>query len=481
MYATLSFDVEDVFCKKGGDLANNLDGIVKWLADTLRNNGLIGDFNLIGDKARLLKKRNRIDVIKSLKYHDLGSHTNKGSRHPTVFEYLEDKNWKDGISEIERREGKGLEELSRIMGKKADCMSSHICTDAAQFIYWTGKKKMPYTQPVFNLPGHNVTWYTGTLCFGWWLGGFDKVYDDDKRFNEKLDGFKNSIRKLKEEKYEFVNIYLCHPMGFRSHIYTDRYWAVNGKNLSKKRWGEWGYPPLKTRKELDRAKRNFIRLIKFIKHSPDLEVTSYKDLYRIFGRQRDIITRADLKRIALDMVDAGKKPEENEVLIDILFSPAEAVYALSQSVLIYKQNRQLPEGLKKKDVLGPMDFPVIWPEGYMIKGNKVFELAGYLVDFVDRNGYLPSNFRLGKGDKLGLGSYYLLICEVYERLSEGKKIPDEMSLKSVKRYPNIATDLGQRFTNMNDSFLYKPDLEMCKIIKYVKLQTWTLKPAEKSV
>lgn len=480
MFSILSFDTEDIFCKEGKDLANNLDGIVKWLADILRKHSLIGDFNLIADKARLLRKRGRIDVINALKYHDLGFHTNHGSRHPTVFEYLEDKNWENGINEVRRREDKGLEELSRLMNRPVDCIASHISTDAAQYVYWVGTKKMPYVFSPFTLPGHNITWYAGALCLGEWLGDFDHIYHDNKRFNASLKNLKGSIERLKKEKYEFVNIFPCHPMGFCSHIYTDRYWAVNGKNLPRRRRGEWGYPPLKTKAELARSKINYIKLTKFVRHNPDLEAIRCRDLYRIFGKQRDIIARGNLERITSDMVNAGTKLEENEILIDALFSPAEAVYALSQSILIYGQTKQLPLELKRKNILGPMDFPVIWPEGYAIKGNKIFKLAGCLVNFADKNGYLPANFMLGRGNRLGLGSYYLLACEAYRQIAKAGKIAGEMKLKSVKRYPDKAFDLARRLVNMNDGFLYKPDLEMGNIIKYVKLQTWTLKPAERS-
>jgi len=87
MYITLFFDVEDCVTPLSDDIAKDL-------ADTLSDHGLKGEFMVVGDKARMLEKRGRWDVIEALRRHEVGLHTNRHSRHPNVAEYLEDNRWR---------------------------------------------------------------------------------------------------------------------------------------------------------------------------------------------------------------------------------------------------------------------------------------------------------------------------------------------------------------------------------------------------
>ena len=43
--------------------------------------GVTGTFFVIGEKARMMEKRGRRDVIEAMSEHDIGSHTNYGSIH----------------------------------------------------------------------------------------------------------------------------------------------------------------------------------------------------------------------------------------------------------------------------------------------------------------------------------------------------------------------------------------------------------------
>src|SRR2546423_904777 len=73
-------------------------------------------FKVVGEKARVLEKRGRKDVIRALRKHDIGYHANFHSVHPTPSEYLADCGWLDGIAEFARREGGGAADARRILG-----------------------------------------------------------------------------------------------------------------------------------------------------------------------------------------------------------------------------------------------------------------------------------------------------------------------------------------------------------------------------
>jgi len=125
MYITLLFDVEDLVTPES-------DNIVKWLAEILTDEEVEGTFLVVAEKARLLERRNRIDVLEALRKHDIGSHSNTHSIHPTISEYLENKRWEEGVKEVYRRELLGFKDLERIFKKQARQGVCLLPRDAAE-------------------------------------------------------------------------------------------------------------------------------------------------------------------------------------------------------------------------------------------------------------------------------------------------------------------------------------------------------------
>jgi hypothetical protein len=105
----LWFDFEDYLLPADDDAA-------KRLCQMLTERGIRATFKIVGEKARVLEKRRRHDVIAALKKHDIGYHSNLHSVHPTVSEYLAECAFLDGVAEFERREGSGAADVRRILG-----------------------------------------------------------------------------------------------------------------------------------------------------------------------------------------------------------------------------------------------------------------------------------------------------------------------------------------------------------------------------
>src|SRR6266536_6228021 len=107
----LWFDTEDYLLPADDDAT-------KRLAEMLTQRGIRATFKVVGEKARVLERRGRRDVITELKQHDIGYHANFHSVHPTPSEYLADCGLLDGIAEFVRREGGGAADVRRILGVK---------------------------------------------------------------------------------------------------------------------------------------------------------------------------------------------------------------------------------------------------------------------------------------------------------------------------------------------------------------------------
>src|SRR6185295_685185 len=105
----LWFDTEDYLLPASDDAA-------KRVAEILTARGIRGTFKVVGEKARVLERRGRADVVAALRKHDIGYHSNLHSVHPAPAEYLAECGWLDGVAEFVRREGAGARDVMRVFG-----------------------------------------------------------------------------------------------------------------------------------------------------------------------------------------------------------------------------------------------------------------------------------------------------------------------------------------------------------------------------
>jgi peptidoglycan/xylan/chitin deacetylase (PgdA/CDA1 family) len=109
VYVALWFDTEDYILPQDDDAT-------KRLAETLTRLGVRATFKVVGEKARVLERRRRGDVIAALKRHDIGYHSDTHSQQPTIAVYLQNAGWGEGVAEFRRRETQGFRDVARIFG-----------------------------------------------------------------------------------------------------------------------------------------------------------------------------------------------------------------------------------------------------------------------------------------------------------------------------------------------------------------------------
>ena len=153
------FDVEDIVHEDTDDIA--LD-----IADMLAGDGVTASMFVVGEKARLWERRGRWDVISAVARHDVGLHTDHHSIHPTVSEYLADREWSDGVEEAMRVEGPAAQDLARIFRAYpttwATSGASWAPTDPAA----TRLLGIPATVYAHARAGDSgACWYAGQLCY----------------------------------------------------------------------------------------------------------------------------------------------------------------------------------------------------------------------------------------------------------------------------------------------------------------------------
>src|ERR1700724_1868216 len=114
VYVVLWFDTEAYIDPIADDDALRI-------AQDLDRLGVRATFKVVGEKARTLEARGRLDVIRALSRHDIGYHAENHSIAPTPSVYLRDLDWLDGAAEFARREGRGVADIRRIFGVTPSC------------------------------------------------------------------------------------------------------------------------------------------------------------------------------------------------------------------------------------------------------------------------------------------------------------------------------------------------------------------------
>ena len=467
-FLVVTFDTEDYISPE----SERIDDIPKWLAETMTEEGVTGTFFVIGEKARSLEKRGRRDVIAAMARHDIGSHTNFGSIHPTVTEELEKAGWDDGVRLMLEQEGRGIRELERIFGVPVRMLARHGGSYGPQLVAALGRLGAGYQISPVSLPGHDVAWFCNTLNFSAQYSGFDDAYYRDDLFEPVFEKLKKELPGV-VRKADVLALFAGHPTKIRA----EEFWDLNfygGKNTPPE---EWRTPRLRPQEAMVTARKNFRRMMKWLKGRDDIEITTYRHLMDVFGAQKETMTREELRVIAAAALRTNALAPTTD------FSPAEAFSGLARAIAAYDRSGGLPPDVETAHPLGPVEMPPGQPEdsgttpgGLSVEA--VFALARSANETIERTGALPAALEAG-GSGIGTGSLFALFSAVYIDLNAGKPGP-AYAVRDFEPYPRAhEREIAGVVEGYKTWPVHRPDLDMSRIVEFTQLQLWTLKPARR--
>jgi hypothetical protein len=462
-FLVVTFDTEDYITPE----AERIDDIPMWLAETMTEEGVTGTFFVIGEKARSLEKRGRRDVIAAMARHDIGSHTNFGSIHPTVTEELEKAGWDDGVRLMLDQESAGLKELERIFGIPVTTLARHGGSYGPQLVAALGRLGAGYQGSPASLPGHDVVWFCNALNFSAQYAGFDDAYYRDDLFEPVFDKLKAEFPE-RVRASEVLALFAGHPTKIRA----EEFWDLNfyaGKNTPPE---EWRTPKLRPQETMATAQKNFRRMMRWLKGRDDIEITTYRALMNVYGGQKETMTRAELREIARKTLELGSLAPSGD------FSPAEAFSGLARAIAGYRKNGTVPESLDVIRPLGPLEMPPAQPTLAGASLDDVYGLAGAANEHMARDGVLPAALPLDEG-RTGTGSLFRLFSRVYLDMDAGGPGP-AYDVPAFEPYPRShERKIIGEIEGYKTWPVHRPDLDMSRIVELTKLQLWTLKPARR--
>src|SRR5438132_1768861 len=263
------------------------DDATKRLAEMLTHRGIRATFKLVGEKARVLERRGRRDVIAALKKHDIGYHANFHSVHPAPSEYLADCGLLDGIAEFVRREGGGAADVRRILGVHTlACYGQPGSSWGPQTI--AALKQIgvaPHGVPCYVDEGTHV----GLNNQPFWYAGALNVYHMGKNYTRMELHDPAAVEPAKKKVSQIANRLRADGGGLISIFYHPCEWVhqefwdgVNFRRGANPPREEWKPPPQRPADQTEGAFQRFGQYIDYIRSLPNIRFVTAGELPTLY-------------------------------------------------------------------------------------------------------------------------------------------------------------------------------------------------------
>jgi hypothetical protein len=464
----LWFDTEDYLLPADDDAA-------KRLAEMLSARDIRATFKVVGEKARVLEKRGRTDVIAALQKHDIAYHSNFHSVHPTPTEYLADCGLLDGMAEFVRREGPGAEDVRRIFNVRSlSCYGQPGSSWASQAI-----AALPTIGVKSSIEPDGVACYVDSgnhVGLGgkpFWFANALVVYNmkpNETRFElhvpQALEVGKKNVSEIAErlggEGGGLISIFY-HPCEWVHKEFWD---GVNFKRGANPPRSEWKAPPQRPAEETDAAFERFGQYVDYIKAIPSVHFITARELpQRYPDKVRTVgATKEDLDEIALRLTTENSEGVNFVVVDGKAFSPADQFALLVEAVVNPKAKFPLPI----KALLGPDAPPPTADDEKPVSGSALAMAVTDVQSYIKNEGRVPARVFIGP-DPVAPADFLVGLARAW-RGSE-VKLGKNIEILTARR---IAKDTPGLFGGW---IIHKEGFRAPKVLDVARLQAWTLKPA----
>ncbi|HEY3855390.1 MAG TPA: hypothetical protein VGO67_13445 [Verrucomicrobiae bacterium] len=475
----LWFDTEDYLLPADDDAA-------KRLAEMLTARGIRATFKVVGEKARVLERRGRTDVIAALQKHAIGYHANLHSVHPTVTEYEADCGWLDGVAEFERREGGGAADVRRIFSVPSlVCYGQPGSSWSPQAIgglkdIGIGTDGVPCYVDEGTHVGLNEQpfWYEGVLSVYHMGENYTRMeLHDPAAVEPAKQHVAEMVERLgKQEGGGLISIFY-HPCEWVHKEFWDGVNFRRGANPPREQWKAPGQLPTE---ETEAAFQRFGQYIDFIQSLPSVRFVTAGDLPAIYPDpvRKDGVSESDLNQLSIRILAGYANGIDFQVIGGRAYSVADQFEVLARATAILANGGKLQFPLECKGLFGPDSPPPSEFPGRMLSWFAFRDSVRDVADFVLTQHRVPARVFIGP-DAVPPVEFLLAMAKVYRIYWSSGKIPLEEGVviednPEVLPTRHIASDTPQLF---GDWIIHKEGFRAPKVMEQARLQAWTLKPA----
>jgi hypothetical protein len=442
VYVTLWFDTEDYIEPASDDAALRI-------ANDLSAEGVRATFKVVGEKARVLEKRGRRDVIQALSRHAIGYHSNWHSVHPTPSEYLVRLGYVEGAAEFERREVQGVADVKRVFGRQPVCYGQPGNSWGPQSNLALRKLNIPVYLDEGDQVGldEQPFWYGGLLyIFQMGRNNFRAALNVGAEDTAAYKKFDEAASRLSSAGGGTISIYY-HPNEFVTTEFWDAGNFSHGANPPREAWVK---PKRRTAEDSERCYGVLRRFVQHMKAQPGVRFVTAQDLLTLYGNPT--AATVDRKQAAALL---GQRIVFGEIQ-GRMVSPAEMLLSLLD--------------VKPEVVDGPTAAGTTTYLKQTIPAEAVQKATADAADFVRRFHRLPNEVFIGS-EALSLPDFAATLAGSVEHGGEVKVIRGNVEFG---RY--FATD-GKKPFNW---IIHREGFDGTALLELGRLQGWTLKPARLS-
>jgi len=502
VYVLLWFDTEDYLLPADDDATLHI-------SEFLTREGVHCTHKLVGEKARVLDRRGRRDVIAALQKHEIGYHTDYHSVQPTPALFLSRLGWDEGVVEFDRRERQGLLDVERITGQRPTCYGQPGSSWGPQQF---GAMRRWGMRVYLDAGSHvaldgNPFWYCGVLNLYALKATLRTSLGGPQDLKQAVERFDAAYDELLAAGGGPVSIYY-HPCEFVHAKFWDGVNFAKGANPPR---SAWQVPPQKSAAETAVAYKTFEDYIRHIKTKPRVRfitATEALALYEDRAISRSF-TPDDIKDIARSVVwpngvnsiprrrnaSSLGRATENEVADDEVSFQVRGDYSLSAAETLALLNDFADAVLRGKATAAiglrnsPLGPTAAAPTHEVVETDRsqmdrtIADVAGYM----DRHDRVPNAVWLGS-TPVSPESYLKTLARYVTKLAAEPGIvkgdagpPVRPSGADVIRFAPTRLRPADHVAAENSKLwgwvIFPADFRAPEMMELARRQAWTLKPA----
>ena len=473
----LWFDTEDYLLPADDDAT-------KRLCELLTERGIRATFKVVGEKARVLERRGRRDVIAALQQHDIGYHTDYHSVHPTPTEYLAECGWLDGIAEFVRREGDGAADVRRIFGVATlSCYGQPGSSWAPQAIAALKQTGVaPHGVPCYVDEGTHVGldgqpfWYAGALNVYHMSPNYTRMELHEPQAVEPAKKNVSDIaERLRREGGGLISIYY-HPCEWVHREFWDGVNFARGANPPREQWKP---PPQRTAEETKAAFQRFAEYVDHIRAIAGVRWVTASDLPALYPDlvRTEGASEGDLDEFARRICANSAAGVDYQRLGPRVYSVADQFELLTLAVNELIAGRTVRFPLKVSGLFGP-DAPPPAAGGTNLNWLAFRDTARDGLGFIQTERRIPARIFIG-ADPVAPADFLVALATAWSFHREHNKLPVEQGVllgRNVRVLPerHVAKDTPDLFGGW---VIHQAGFRAPKLMELARLQAWTLKPA----
>jgi hypothetical protein len=462
VYVVLWFDTEDYLLPADDDATLQVSRF-------LTSEGIRCTHKLVGEKARVLERRGRTDVLEALNAHEIGYHSDYHSVQPTPALYMSRQGWDDGVLEFHRRERQGMLDVQRITGQKPTCYGQPGSSWGPQQF---GAMR-EWDMPIYLDAGSHVRldggpfWYCGILNLYALKATLRTNLGGPQDLEQAKQRFSAARMELLEKGGGLVSIYY-HPCEFVHKQFWDGVNFMRGANPPR---DEWKIPPQKTPEESRIAFETFEGYIRFIKSHPDVQFVTATEALRLY---RDTAQQHDFGNDEVQAI-----ADSMQETVSFCHVGSMTLAASEQLVILNEFVRQRAGGRGDGPIrltarpFGPSQ-PPLAHEATSATLSQFTRTVDDVADYIERHGRVPNAVWLGS-TPISPESYLVSLGATARTILQANPLPDTLEFKPA----NLAS---AQYVSDDDPKLwgwviFPPGFRAPEMMQLAKRQAWTLKPA----